>query len=269
MNFITTNHMGGLCNVMFKLSAAISSAIDNNVEYIFSNEFIRQLDKDVVCDGYDDYRIYYDNVLRNIKFIDKLPQNYRVHHESHSFEYNPIHYKKGENLLLSGYFQSEKYFINNKEYIINLFKPTDDIKRFILQKINNITNSISIHVRRGDYLNLPNYHPQQPIEYYKSAVNQLGINENYLIFSDGLDEIKEIFDFIPNKQFINLNKNYLDLYAISMCKHNIICNSSFGWWGAYLNENTNKKVIAPNFWFGPQSSHLNSYDIIPSTWIKI
>jgi hypothetical protein len=73
MNFITTNHQGGLCNVMFKLSAAISLSLDVGVDYVFSNEFIRQLDKDVVCDGFDDYRIYYDNVLRGINFIDKLP----------------------------------------------------------------------------------------------------------------------------------------------------------------------------------------------------
>lgn len=267
MNFITTNHMGGLCNVMFKLSAVISAALDNNVEYVFSNEFIRQIDKDFVCGGYDDYRIYYDNVLRNIKFIDKLPSQYRTH--THTFNYTPIHYNKGENLLLEGYFQSEKYFINNKDFILNLFKPTDEIKQLILEKINNISNSISIHIRRGDYLNLPNFHPQQSIDYYSSAVNLLGINENYLIFSDGLDGVKEMFDFIPNKQFITLEKDYLDLYAISMCKHNIICNSSFGWWGAYLNENENKKIIAPTNWFGPEATHLDSRDIVPDNWIKL
>jgi len=267
MNFITTNHQGGLCNVMFKLSAAISLALDNNVDYIFSNEFLRQVDKDITCHGFDDYRIYYDNVLRNIKFIDRLPSNYRTH--THTFNYTPIHYNKEENLLLEGYFQSEKYFINNKEFILNLFKPTEEIKQSILEKINNIENSISIHVRRGDYLNLPNFHPQQSIDYYKSAVNLLGADKNYLIFSDGLDGIKDMFDFIPNKQFVTLFENYLDLYAMSMCEHNIICNSSFSWWGAYLNENKNKKVIAPTKWFGPDASHLNSQDIVPDNWIKL
>lgn len=268
MNYITTNHQGGLCNVMFKLSAAISLALDNNVEYVFSNEFIRQIDKDIVCEGYDDYQIFYDNILRNIKFIDKLPSEYRTHNES-SFNYSPISYNKGENLLLSGYYQSEKYFINNKEFILNLFKPTKEIKEHILSILPKIKSSISIHIRRGDYLNLPNYHPQQSIDYYISAINLLGVDKNYLIFSDGLDGIKNMFDFIPNKQFITLGKDYLDLYAISMCEHNIICNSTFGWWGAYLNENQNKKVIAPNKWFGPSSSHLNSSDIVPDNWIKI
>ena len=119
------------------------------------------------------------------------------------------------------------------------------------------------------YLNLLNFHPQQSIDYYKSAVNLLGTDKNYLIFSDGLDGIKDMFDFIPNKQFLTFDKNYLDLYAMSMCEHNIICNSSFGWWGAYLNENKNKKVIAPNIWFGPESFHLDSKDIVPDGWIKL
>jgi hypothetical protein len=268
MNFITTNHQGGLCNVMFKLSAAISLSLDNNVEYKFSNEFIRQIDKDIVCGGYDDYQIFYDNILRNIKFIDKLPLEYRIHNEP-SFNYSPIQYNKGENLLLSGYYQSEKYFINNKEFILNLFKPTKEIVDHILDVLPNIKDSISIHIRRGDYLNLQDYHPQQPIDYYMSAVKLLGVDKNYLIFSDGLDDIKSWFDFLPNKQFITLGKNYLDLYAMSMCEHNIICNSTFGWWGAYLNENQNKKVIAPTKWFGPASSHINSSDIVPDTWIKL
>ena len=261
--------MGGLCNVMFKLSAAISLALDNKVDYVFSNEFIRQIDKDIVCDGFNDYRIYYDNVLRNIDFIDKLSLTYRTHKEPNTFNYQYINYNQGENLLLSGYFQSEKYFRNNKDYIINLFKPTDKIKKYILEKIPNIQNSISIHVRRGDYLNLPNYHPQQTLEYYMSAINLLGIDRDYMIFSDDLNGIKTMFDFLPNKQFISLGKNYLDLYAISMCEHNIICNSTFGWWGAYLNENKNKKVIGPNNWFGPSYRHFNSSDILPNEWIKI
>ena len=267
--FITTNHQGGLCNVMFKLAASISLAIDNNVDYIFSNEFIRQLDKDVVCDGFDDYRIYYNNVLRNIKFIDRLPSSYRTHNEPATFNYSPIFYSGNENLLLQGYYQSEKYFINNKQFILDLYKPTEEIKKHIIQNVSNIQNSISIHVRRGDYLKLSNYHPQQPIDYYKSAVNILGVDKNYVIFSDDIDGTKDMFDFIPNKQFITLGKNYLDLYSMSLCEHNIICNSTFGWWGAYLNENKNKKIIAPNIWFGPSASHLNTSDIIPNNWIKL
>jgi hypothetical protein len=270
MNFITTNHMGGICNVMFKLSASISLALDNNVDYIFSTEFLRPISNECPKPGFDpDYSVYGDNLLRNISFIETLPTPYRTHKEPKTFNYQYINYNKGENLLLEGYFQSEKYFINNKDYIINLFKPTENIKQIILERLPNVQDSISIHVRRGDYLTSPDFHPQQSLEYYMSAINLLGVDRNYLIFSDDLDGVKPMFDFLPNKQFISLGEDYLDLYTMSMCEHNIICNSTFGWWGAYLNENKDKKIIGPNNWFGPASAFLNSSDILPDNWIKI
>ena len=269
MNYITTNHMGGICNVLFKLSAAISLAKDNGVEYIFSNEFLRPISTECPKAGFDpDYSIYKDNLLRNVSFIEKLPFSYRVHREL-SFNYTEINYNVGENLLLEGYFQSEKYFSNNKDYIINLFEPTESIKQIILERLPNVQNSISIHIRRGDYLLNPSYHPQQSLEYYTSAINLLGINRNYLIFSDDLNGVKGMFDFLPNKQFVSFSKDYLELYSMSMCEHNIICNSTFGWWGAYLNKNKNKKIIGPSNWFGPSATHLNSSDILPNNWIKI
>jgi hypothetical protein len=150
-----------------------------------------------------------------------------------------------------------------------LFKPTENIKQIILERLPNVQDSISIHIRRGDYLTSPDFHPQQSLDYYMSAINLLGVDRNYLIFSDDLDGVKLMFDFLPNKQFISLGKDYLDLYAMSMCEHNIICNSTFGWWGAYLNENKDKKIIGPNNWFGPASAFLNSSDILPDNWIKI
>jgi hypothetical protein len=261
MNFITTNHQGGLCNTLFKFSAAISAALDNNVDYIFSNEFVRV--------GYDpDYNRFKDNIYRNLNFLDRLPSSYETLNE-HDFSYNKINYKENTNLLLSGYYQSEKYFINNKDFILNLFKPTEEIKTLITNNVKNIKNSISIHVRRGDYLNLPEYHPQQPIEYYKNAVNFFGLEKNYIIFSDDIVGAMEMLDFIPNKIPLSLGEDYLDLYAMSLCEHNIICNSTFGWWGAYLNQNINKKVIGPKIWFGPNLSHNNTKDIMPEEWIMM
>jgi hypothetical protein len=258
MNYITTNHQGGLCNTLFKLSAAISTALDNNVDYVFSNEFVRV--------GYDpDYNEFKNNIYRNISFVDVLPDTYINHYEQ-NFSYNTIHYSKGTNLLLNGYYQSEKYFINNKDYIINLFKPTEEIKEYIINEVNDIQNSISIHVRRGDYLNLPDFHPQQPIKYYENAVNFFGLDKNYIIFSDDINGAMEMLDFIPNKKSVSLGKDYLDLYAISLCEHNIICNSTFSWWGAYLNQNINKKVIAPSNWFIPSKPLI---DLYPENWIII
>ena len=75
-----------------------------------------------------------------------------------------------------------------------------------------------------------------------------------------------MFDFLPNKIFYNSGKDWHDLYVMSMCKHNIICNSSFSWWAAYLNNNKNKVIFAPKKWFGLAYSNMNTSDLIPSAW---
>jgi hypothetical protein len=90
-----------------------------------------------------------------------------------------------------------------------------------------------------------------------------------MIFSDDIEGCKSMFEFIPNKIFHDSRVDWLDMYMMSMCEHNIICNSSFSWWGAYLNENTTKKVIAPKRWFGPAYTNLNTSDLIPHTWITL
>jgi hypothetical protein len=264
MNYISTNHRGGLGNVMFKIAATIGVALDNHVDYLFSNEFLRPIDQ-ITTHGLPDYRRFYDNVLRNITFINELPKPYITYVEDH-FHYKPIPYQSGTNLLLDGGFQSEKYFQNNKQYIIDLFKPTVEIKELILSNYPEINQFVSIHVRRGDYLNFPNHHPQQSLEYYQEAVNQIGIDKTYIVFSDDVEGCKEMFEFIPNKFFFNSGTDWLDMYIMSMCEHNIICNSSFSWWAAYLNENTNKIVIAPKKWFGNVYASWDTSDLIPSTW---
>lgn len=258
MNFITTNHRGGIGNVMFKLAASVSMSIDNNVSYFFSKEFIRTVDPN--------YENYANNILRNFNFIDKLPERYNVYSEK-NFNYQNIDYIKGTNLLLDGYFQSEKYFINNKQTIIDIFKPTEEIKNEILQSLPEVNNYISIHVRRGDYLKYPNHHPQQSEEYYKTATEIMGRDNTFLIFSDDLNGIKNMFDYLPNKIFYTSGKDWLDLYTMSLCKDNIICNSTFSWWGAYLNSNKDKKVITTNKWFGPINAHLNISTLFPPEWI--
>jgi hypothetical protein len=261
MNFITTVCKGGLGNMLFMLSASISLAIENKVNYVFFKDHVK-------VQKHGDYRSYSDNILRNISFLDTLNSSCSRYKEP-AFNYNKIPYTRGTNLLLDGYFQSEKYFIANKGKIIDMFKPNENIKNSILKSFPDISIFCSIHVRRGDYLSSPNCHPQQPIEYFIEAVNIIGKDKTYLIFSDDLEGIKGMFDFIPNKIFYTSGKDWLDLYTMSMCGNNIICNSTFSWWAAYLNENGNKKVIAPKKWFGPKYANHNTNDLIPKEWIII
>ncbi len=261
MNYITTNHRGGLGNAMFKIAAVISLSIDNAIDYKLSKEFVRP--------GIDpDYSNYTTNVFRHINFVDTLPTNYATWTEP-SFNFTEIPYEVGTDLLLDGYYQSYRYFENNKSKIVELFKPTEDIKQHIIDQLPDINTYNSLHIRRGDYLKYPNHHPQQSTEYYKQAVNKLGLDKTYLVFSDDLNGCVDLVDFIPNKLYIDTNADWLDMYIMSLCQDNIICNSSFSWWGAYLNTNPNKAVITPINWFGPAYDSLDTSDICPLDWTKL
>jgi hypothetical protein len=186
------------------------------------------------------------------------------------FHYTPIPKING-NIKLVGHFQSEKYFIEHRDKILELFEIDNTTKTYLSEKYGDIINqdTCSIHIRRGDYLGLPNYHPTQSIEYYKESIQIIGEEKHFLVFSDDIEWCKENFGFLINKTFISDNKDYEDLYLMSMCKNNIIANSTFSWWGAWLNNNENKQVIIPSKWFGVSNSHLNTNDLYCDKWIKL
>lgn len=193
-------------------------------------------------------------------------------------EYKPeILVTKTRNYYL-GYWQSEKYFKNISETIRTAF--TFDVtklsqeSRQTAQEIQN-TNSISIHIRRGDYL-LDKYQKLYggicTLDYYTKAINHMLKNFpdcKFFIFSDDIKWVEEnLCNLIHNKTFIDFNKgknSWQDMYLMSICKHNIIANSSFSWWAAWLNLNKNKIVISPNKFLNIGDSK----DLIPEDWIKI
>lgn len=261
MNYISANLRGGLGNVLFKTAAAINLAMINRVQCLFSNEFVTSTDLRKI-----DYQIYSTNVLRSVRLVSEIPTPYYVH-EQRGFHYEPITYKEGTNLLLIGDFQSEKYFTEHKQLIKDIFRAPGVIQQYILQTIPNIHEFVSIHVRRGDYVNLQQYHPLMPQEYYRRAVETIGMDKTYLIFSDVLDNsCEDLLSFIPKKVVYRSGIDWMDFYLMSMCGDNIIANSTFSWWAAYLNQNPNKKVIAPTQWFGPGYANLNTDDLIPPDW---
>lgn len=171
--------------------------------------------------------------------------------------------KANFNLYLDGYWQSEKFFNNHK---------TEIEKDFCLNNVDtsqyNIEpGSVSLHIRRTDYVALSNYHPVQTLSYYKSAIDLIEDYNNLYVFSDDIKWCKANLNF-KKMIFVEGKTNLQDLRLMSLCENNIIANSSFSWWGAWLNKNSNKTVIAPKNWFGP-SANLNSSDIIPENWITI
>jgi len=183
------------------------------------------------------------------------------------FNYRDIDFDSQGKYYLDGYWQSEKYFIKSEDLIKSELSPTESI----LSKSQNIlpksSINVSIHIRRTDYLESNGYHPIQPIEYYQNGLDLIGLYDNIIVFSDDISWCKSNLKF-NNMIFIDGFSDIEDLWLMNLCDHNIIANSSFSWWGAWLNNNPNKKVIAPIKWFGDKTN-LNTDDIIPNNWIKI
>lgn len=260
MDIVSTRLMGGLGNMMFQIATVHSIALRDN--------------KEMICDitemqiPHKPYTYYTNNIFRNVKFSNSLT-NLKNMGEG-GFHYTPIPKMNG-NVKLVGHFQSEKYFIDYKNEILKLFEIDEKTKSILLEKYGDIINqdTCSIHVRRGDYLGLQNHHPIQPISYYENSIKIIGEDKHFLIFSDDIKWCEENFNFLKNKTFVSGNLDYEDLYLMSMCKNNIIANSTFSWWGAWLNKNENKQVIIPSKWFGIFNSHLNTNDLYCDKWIKL
>jgi hypothetical protein len=241
--------VGGLGNYMFQIAAAYSLATDNNDTLIIDTQKSLTVHKSVLN--------YKNNIFRN--FIFDQINSFSVYTEPY-FHYKKIDYQP--NIFLSGYFQSEKYFINHRNTLLKLFSIDSLNLDLINKKYSNIDfeNSCSLHVRRGDYLKYPNAHPTCDVSYYEKSIGLVD-SENILIFSDDINWCKNNL-LIKNKNliFIEGNQDYTDLWIMSLCKNNIMANSTFSWWGAWLNNNKNKLVIGPKKWFG-ESLHHNTDDL--------
>lgn len=179
------------------------------------------------------------------------------------------HFKS--NCYVKGWFQSEKYF---KYYRSLLLRELTPKKKIVINKelrqILEKDDTVSIHVRRGDY---KKYGSMLPLQYYKKAYRRIRDEGDftYMIFSDDLEWVKDNFGFINKKYLVNEDgrlKDYEELMIMSRCHHNIIANSTFSWWGAWLNVHKDKVVIAPKRWF-VQKSVEDDYNMIPQAWTRI
>ena len=174
-----------------------------------------------------------------------------------------------------GYWQSEKFFKDISDEIRKDFsfpKFTSEKNLEILKLIKSY-NSVSIHIRRGDYLQNRGFNGLAPLEYYQKAIEYIKNkieNPHFFIFSNDIEWCRKNLS-IENSYYIDWNRgeeSYRDMQLMSLCKHNIIPNSTFSWWGAWLNKNPNKIVIAPEKWFN-DCVNIDYSNIVPETWIKI
>lgn len=172
---------------------------------------------------------------------------------------------------LHGYWQSERYFFSIADQIRNAF-TFRSVTNLILPYRER--NNISVHVRRGDYLSTGSIHASCNADYYSRALDSLGLNacdtRVYVFSDDPVWAQKNLSNIHPNIHFVEGNigaDSYKDMYLISQCDHHIIANSSFSWWGAWLNQSPKKRVIAPKRWFSDPS--LDDRDILPKSWERL
>lgn len=240
-----------LGNQMFQIATALSVAEKSGTEVSFP-------------------RWEYESIFDG-DFTHKEYQNVLVEYKEPGFNYTEI--KPNESMSLEGYFQSEKYFKNIDSKIRKMFNIKKSIKDSVYEKNKNLLdrkNVVALHLRRGDYLNFPNHHPVMNLNYFISAIKNFPTDSTFLVFSDDTEWCKNNFPRIGESFFIIEGQSDVeDFTMMLMCDHNCISNSSFSWWAAWLNDNPNKIVVAPDNWFGSAYSDWNKDDLYCEGWIKI
>ncbi len=271
---------GGLANQMFQVAAGYAYAKRYNKLLVLDHS------KKVVSEHAAVPRpTYFKNTFRWTSSLDKIElsdkncdrntEKFQLYEEPH-FHYEEIPEKFGD-VSLEGYFQSEKYFRNVKDELIKFY--TEKKNGVEIPSYMNDTTTCSVHYRRGDYVG-HSFHTQQTDAYYGAALAKIqelcGQDVKFIIFSDDITWCKEHvpqtfpqynFEYMESKKEGEVEQDERDLYLMSKCSHNIIVNSSFSWWGAYLNANESKKVVAPKQWFNDKS--MNWQDVYCEGWIVV
>jgi hypothetical protein len=186
-------------------------------------------------------------------------------------------------LHIDGYFQSYKYFEDQKGHIIDMI-GIQEMKDTLRGRFkHDFSKSISLHVRRGDYKRLSPYHNVLPLMYYKKALTRLlhevgktGWTVFYTCEEEDTKAVGEMTGSL-SKEFRGITfqristelEDWEQMLFMACCRHNIIANSSFSWWSAYLNDHNDKCVIYPDTWFGPKLQFHNLKDLCPSNWTKV
>lgn len=242
MSFVTTRYSGRTGNQMFQAATLYAHAKRNGAECLFPHKTKSKYTWEPTIK----LSPTYDG--QKIKFTYEEPQD---------FTYQPIPYVPDMELV--GYFQTEKHFVDYRADIVKAF-GFDDIK--------TLKERVSIHVRRGDYLRHGTKHPVVTKEYILEAMSRFD-DPQFVFFSDDIEWCKSEFSGNDLTAFMSGNEPMFDLRIMACCEHNIISNSSFSWWGAWLNPNPDKIVIAPKVWFGEGNKHLKTENIIPENWLRL
>lgn len=280
------NIIGGLGNQMFQYAFALSlqKAYPDEDVLIdtshFNYIFVKKIKGINLHNGFELSNLYPKAILKTAtptqlmkiswyvpnyilgRCISKLLPNKSTELKEQKYgTFYPSVYEREGNTYYEGYWQHYEYFENNKDEIINTFDITNDldmVNRAFVKSVLLMSNSISIHVRRGDFLKVPLYKGICEVDYYERAIQKahelVGKEVDFFIFSNDISWCRKYLSpYIGANRcnFIDWNKgkdSFKDMYLMRACRCNIIANSSFSWWGAYLNKREDKIVIAPDKW---------------------
>ena len=249
--FVKPLTYGRMGNFLFQAACAIAYAQKHGLEYTLPN-----------TTNDPKWNPIYLQHLVHPEFNDNLPC---VFVTERRFNYQELPFKeewRSKNIILDGYWQSEKYFKDYRDQILQSF-------RFPWSPVSGV---VSVHVRRGDYLTIRRHgklkHPPVPKEWIERAMREFpGVLFHF--FSDDIAWCDEQFGDRSDVKFSSGMNEVADLIGMSCCEHHICSASTFSWWGAWLNQNPNKRIIMPKHWLSPGWGGLDTSDVVPPEWERM
>ncbi|MBN2754704.1 MAG: alpha-1,2-fucosyltransferase [Candidatus Goldbacteria bacterium] len=274
---IVTKMIGGLGNQMFQYAAGLALSVKNSTQLFIDNT-------GSLSDKTHSYSLSVFNIKAEVfkgntalnAGTQELMENRKLsYYRLKKFNYDNAFEMIKDDTYIEGFFQSEKFFHGVEDRLRTDFTLKEPAKDKNIEMMNKIRSceSVSLHIRRGDYFdNWKNrlFHGVNLMPYYKKTVNSINKNLKnpvFFVFSDDQEWVKKNFKGIVQYTPVEINdssQGYEDLRLISTCSHNIVANSTFSWWGAWLNLNPHKLVFAPKRWFN--NPFINTSDLVPKTW---
>jgi hypothetical protein len=291
---IITRLKGGLGNQMFQYAAGLALSHKMNTSLKVDGSFLYESDSvnsitprnfELSCFGIQDDSLYHSEFKLLRRFLQSrfyrivqsrmpsmLPWKYV---QERQFNFDPTFFQNQGNCMLDGYWQSEKYYLSVETKVrtafsikVNISEKSSSLQRYLQEHA-----TASVHIRRGDLLTNPEaaaLHGVCSDMYYQSALEKLkSLNSDLkiIVFSDEPDYVLQKMQFLQPDVIVDWNhgRGWEDMFLMRQCSHHIIANSSFSWWGAWLNPSKNKVVIAPAKWFA--SGNFDTGTLYPENWI--
>lgn len=276
--YVSCNICGGIGNQLFQIAVTLSYAKKYDKIPIFKN--VIDLYNQHGLERKTQWSTLFNNTLNVVDEATFNSINFNIYNEIINNVYIEIPKMNG-NILFNGYFQAWNYIsdikikkkmqeliYSNSDLMYSAYNKYNEIKKYFGDEDDN--SYVSMHVRRSDYLYIQNYHNVLDINYYKEAYNIVSVYgaKNIIVFSDDIEWCKNNLKINDKMYFVDINNLCVELILMSFIKNNIIANSSYSWWCAYISNYNDKVVVAPKQWFGRDGPRNWNNIYIPG-WIVV